>query len=464
MSKIAPVLPGETLAGKYRVERVLGRGGMGIVVAARHLELDERVAIKFLIGEREGAATERFLREARSAAKIKGEHVCRVFDFGRTETGEPYIVMEHLEGTDLATVLERDGAQKVEPVVGWIVETCDALAEAHALGIIHRDLKPANVFLANRPDGTSLAKVLDFGISKLPFGETVTGPEVKMGSPLYMSPEQIESARDVDARSDVWSLGVVLYELLTGKPPFVGDSMLQLSVTIREKEPTPLGELAPDVPEPLAEVVAKCLAKRPADRWPSVAALAVALRPFAPPEVNALLSRLERRVTGAALDATLPAPPKTTPRDDSPLARARGTFAPLQSTLGDALPSATTTSRRGRVAGSVFALGLVAAAIGVYGVRVSRSTAGVDAATAPLEERSAASAPWVPPAAPSTTPSATITARSIELPSPPPARSTTPTPRVVVPAPSDTALVSAAPSAALPPATRKRRELDREDP
>src|SRR3954452_10790259 len=192
MISAAPVLPGETLAGKYKVERVLGKGGMGIVVAARHLELDERVAIKFLLGERSSAGVDRFLREARAAAKVKGEHVCRVFDFGRLETGEPYIVMEYLEGPDLARKLASQGPQPVPAVVGWIIEACDALAEAHAIGIVHRDLKPANVFLANRTDGSSCAKILDFGISKLA-AETMTSTATVMGSPLYMSPEQMES-------------------------------------------------------------------------------------------------------------------------------------------------------------------------------------------------------------------------------------------------------------------------------
>jgi serine/threonine-protein kinase len=299
MKVVAPVLPGETMGDKYRVERVLGQGGMGVVVAARHLALDERVAIKFLVGEPSESSIERFLREARAAAKVKGEHVCRVFDFGRLETGEPYIVMEYLDGTDLARKVDNEGRQPPSLVAGWIIEACDALAEAHALGIVHRDLKPANLFVATRPDGSTSTKVLDFGISKLPSQAQMTRTTTMMGSPAYMSPEQMESSRGVDARADVWSLGVVLYELLSGLPPFRGESMIELALRIREREPKPLD----DVPEELARVVAKCLAKKASDRYSSVAELAAALAPFAPPEVSGIVARLTRRTTAASSDS-----------------------------------------------------------------------------------------------------------------------------------------------------------------
>lgn len=280
-SAIAPVLPGETLAGKYRVERILGRGGMGVVVAARHLELDERVAIKFLLRKNDPIAVERFLREARAAAKVKSQHVCRAYDVGRLETGEPYLVMEYLDGVDLAERLAAGGPLGVELVARWIIEVCAALGEAHAHGIVHRDLKPANLFLAKRSDGTEHVKLLDFGISKLPSAEGMTATSATMGTPIYMSPEQVESARDVDARTDVWSLGVIMYELVSGKPPFAGDSLIQLSVNIRESEAPSLSGVAPDVPAGFEAIVAKCLAKDPAARWGSVGELASALAPFA---------------------------------------------------------------------------------------------------------------------------------------------------------------------------------------
>jgi eukaryotic-like serine/threonine-protein kinase len=287
------VVPGETLAGKYRVERILGRGGMCVVLGARHLELEERVAIKVLATPRESmtpSLVDRFLREARTSARLKSDHVCRVFDVGRTDEGDPYIVMELLEGTDLAKKLETEGPQPFSRVAGWILEVCDALVEAHGLGIVHRDLKPANLFLVARPDGSLRTKVLDFGISKLGSATTLTAPAAIIGSPSYMSPEQIEAAHDVDGRSDIWSLGVVMYELLSGKTPFEGERMVQLAVQIREKPHAPLR----DVPRALTAVIDRCLAKDPAARYEDVRALAKAIAPFAPMEFSTLAARIER--------------------------------------------------------------------------------------------------------------------------------------------------------------------------
>lgn len=297
--------------------------------------------------------------------KVKGEHVCRVFDFGRLEeTGEPYIVMENLEDTDLARRLERDGPQPAEAVVGWIIEVCDALAAAHALGIVHRDLKPANVFLSERPDGSLCANVLDFGISKLPKSEAMTRTAALMGSPVYMSPEQMESARDVDARSDIWSLGVMLYELVTGVLPFVADSMVQLAVQVREKEPRPIRELLPKAPQRLADVIDKCLAKRADGRYESVAQLANDLAPLAPSEVSAISMRLSRRLGSRAsvqpaLDTTALQGPSQPSASNGVLARGRGTFAPLQSTVGDVSPSAPALRRWPFALGATLALGVI---------------------------------------------------------------------------------------------------------
>ncbi len=310
---------------------------MGVVVAARHLDLEETVAIKFLLGEPSDRAVARFLREARAAAKVKGEHVCRVFDFGRLESGEPYIVMEYLEGTDLARRLEREGPQPVPRVVGWVVEVCHALAEAHALGIVHRDLKPANVFLATRSDGSSCAKVLDFGISKLQATHSFTDTATMMGSPVYMSPEQMESSRDVDARSDLWSVGVMMYELLTGRPPFAADSILQLAVQVRDVEPPPFELVQPTVPAALARVITKCLAKKPDDRYAGVSDLVGALAPFAPSEVAPLVARLTRaRIASSegvpsdlALDVTAERIPPRPAALGAPAAQ--GTFSPVES-------------------------------------------------------------------------------------------------------------------------------------
>ena len=236
-----PVPIGAVVAGEYRVERFLGAGGMGVVVAATHLQLERPVALKFL--QRDAASSpdvvSRFTREAKAAGKIQGEHVARVLDVGALETGEPYLVMEYLDGEDLARILARRGPLPIAETVDYVLEACEAVAEAHALGIVHRDLKPANLFLATRPSGKPLVKVLDFGISKAPASATdagLTTTSSVVGSPLYMSPEQMTSAKSVDARSDVWSLGVVLYELLTAGHPFPAESVPALVIAVVRSE------------------------------------------------------------------------------------------------------------------------------------------------------------------------------------------------------------------------------------
>ncbi len=217
----APV-EGEILAGKYRIEKVLGEGGMGVVVAAQHIHLDDRVAIKFLLpgAKSNPEVLARFAREARAAVKIKSEHVARVSDVGTLENGTPYMVMEYLEGSDLAAWVHERGALSLEQATEFVLQACEAIAEAHTLGIVHRDLKPANLYVIRRPDGKLSVKVLDFGISKVTRA-AASGPDMSltktaafMGSPLYMSPEQMESARNADVRSNVWALGVILYELV----------------------------------------------------------------------------------------------------------------------------------------------------------------------------------------------------------------------------------------------------------
>jgi serine/threonine-protein kinase len=298
---------GDIFAGKYRIERVLGEGGMGVVLAARHLHLDERVAIKFLLPRAvaDGEAVARFLREARSAVRIKSEHVARVMDVGQTETGAPYMVMEYLDGSDLGALLRERGALPVEDAVDYVVQACEAIANAHVLGIIHRDLKPANLMLVRSSDGSPCVKVLDFGISKVTVPEgpgsshSMTRTMTVMGSPSYMSPEQMISTRNVDARTDIWALGAILYELLTGKLPFEAETIFGLGVMIAKSEPAPIGTFRRDVPEGLAAVVATCLAKSRDDRFDSVAALAEALRPFAPQRSFGTIERASR-IEGAA--------------------------------------------------------------------------------------------------------------------------------------------------------------------
>jgi eukaryotic-like serine/threonine-protein kinase len=297
---------GQILAGKFRIERVLGRGGMGVVVAATHLQLDERVALKFLLPDALGnpEAVERFAREARAAVKIKSEHVARVSDVGTLESGSPYMVMEYLEGQDLASWVRTTAAMAVPAAVEFLLQACEAIAEAHALGIVHRDLKPANLFVTRRADGSPCIKVLDFGISKLtlPGGAPdlgMTKTASIMGSPLYMSPEQMSSTRNVDMRTDIWALGVILYETLTGRVPFDAETMPQLCGMILQDPPHPLRDLRPDVPEALQAVVFHCLEKKRENRFSNVADLAFALAPFGAPAAARSAERISR-VLGAA--------------------------------------------------------------------------------------------------------------------------------------------------------------------
>ncbi|MBL0213030.1 MAG: protein kinase [Myxococcales bacterium] len=272
--------PGTLVAGKYRVERVIGRGGMGLVVEAIHLHLGTRVALKFLATEMaaDPTAIARFRREAQASAHLKSEHICRVSDFG-VDDGLPYIVMELLTGTDLAR-LSKVRVLDVSTAALYIAQACTGLAEAHAAGIIHRDLKPGNLFLIRRADGTPLVKVLDFGVAKAPTGENevrLTGTSNVVGSPGFMSPEQFRSSKSVDARTDVWSLGVILYKLVSGRLPFKADNFAEFALAITRDEPPAL----PEVPPAFFAVIAKCLEKDPAKRYQDVGALGAALSRFA---------------------------------------------------------------------------------------------------------------------------------------------------------------------------------------
>jgi eukaryotic-like serine/threonine-protein kinase len=319
-----PVNVGDVLAGKYQVERILGEGGMGVVVAARHLMLGERVAIKFLLPQslaREDVVV-RFLREGQAAARIRSEHVARVYDVGRLDRGEPYLVMEYLEGADLSAVLRANGRLPVDAVCDYVLQACDALAEAHSLGIVHRDLKPGNLFVARRADGSPIVKLIDFGISKValtaeagvPTGGDMTQSSVMMGSPLYMSPEQMMSSKSVDARSDVWSLGVILHQLLTNATPFNGDTIMEIYDRILQGPP-PLRNVRPDAPERLERAILRCLRRNAAERFNNVAELAAELAPFAPPHALVLVERAARvlrvRVGDPAADGgRVSAPPR----------------------------------------------------------------------------------------------------------------------------------------------------------
>jgi serine/threonine protein kinase len=292
---------GDVIAGKFEVERVLGAGGMGVVVAARHMQLGQRVAIKFIRGE---AATDqtalgRFLREARAAVALSSEHVTKVLDVGTLETGAPYMVMEYLEGEDLAAWLVKQGPMPVRQVVEFVLQACEGLAEAHSTGIVHRDLKPSNLFVTRRRDGTPLVKVLDFGISKVADfnranAQELTASGLVMGSPGYMSPEQVRNAKAADARSDIWALGVILYELLSGVSPFVGDTLGDTFARIISETPAPLRQLRPEVPAALAAAISQCWERRIDRRTQSVGELAANLAPFASREAALSVERILR--------------------------------------------------------------------------------------------------------------------------------------------------------------------------
>ena len=320
-------MPGSVLAGKYRVERIIGQGGMGLVVEARHIALDERIALKFLLPEyaQHPEAAPRFMREARIAAKIKSEHVVRVSDVGTLDTGAPYMLMEYLEGADLAKTLEKLGVFPVDDAIDYILQGCEAIAEAHQHGIVHRDLKPANLFLSKRPDGTPIVKVLDFGISKISSGSSIdnlTKTTAAMGSALYMSPEQMQQTRAVDHRTDIYALGIALYELLAGKQPYYADTLPQLCAEILTGTPTPIRSIRPEIPDELAQVIEKAYARDKGQRHQSIADLVIALAPFAPTRSQQMIDRVARMaglpipVAGTAGQRT--SSPSAPPRPSAP--------------------------------------------------------------------------------------------------------------------------------------------------
>ncbi len=306
----AASLPGELLANKYRIERVLGQGGMGVVLGARNVLLGKRVAVKLVTHGAGGAGTVRLLMEARAAARLESDHAVRIFDVGHTEQGDPYLVMEHLEGRSLAQVLREPEPVGVEPAVLWVLQACEALAEAHAHGIVHRDVKPANLFLEERPDGSRRIKVLDFGIAKLPAGERLATTTHPIGSPIYMAPEQLANDADVDRRADVWGVGCVLYELLARRAPFEAGSVLELAAKVAGGSYRSLRSERPELSAALSAVVDRCLAADRTRRFCDLAELARALSPFAPAAARPLLERIERMLARcpviAAANASVP--------------------------------------------------------------------------------------------------------------------------------------------------------------
>lgn len=389
------VAVGDLVFGKYLVEGVLGAGGMAFVLAARHIDLDQTFALKFLNAEFLGnkPIVERFMREAKAACKIRNEHVAHVHDVGFHD-GAPFLVMEHLVGDDLATVLARQGPLPVQTAVEYAIQACDALAAAHAFGFVHRDVKPENLFLLDRP-GPPTIKLLDFGISKAVAEEGVsklTG-RLTLGTPRYMSPEQIRSTTMADHSSDLWSLGAVLYELLTGSVAFPGESVTELCAAVLELEPTPVRDLRPDVPVALCAVVSKCLEKDPANRWANVAELAQALLPFAPS--RAVVSA-ERSSSCMRVGSALP-PPESQEGAVSSVAglsvevRTPPATLTLPVALGARAPKRATRPWRGV---AIVALAMVGVgAMAFFGSRRMATTAGAKEGAPPPTETPFRSAP-----------------------------------------------------------------------
>ncbi len=340
------VQPGTLLAGKYQVTGTLGRGGMGVVVSATHTVLKRPVALKFLLPGASQTTVERFLREAQSAASLQSEHVARVSDTGTLENGSPYIVMEFLQGKDLAQLLEERGVIRLPDAVDYILQTLEAIAEAHSRGIVHRDLKPSNLFIAMRSDGSSVVKVLDFGLAKADMteGRKLTQKDTILGTPYYISPEQFRSSSTVDSRSDLWSLGVILYEMLSGKRPFTGRSPGEVLTAIFEGIPRSVRERRPDVPAEVEAIVRKLLTRDVNERFQSAGELAQALAPFGSGAWNTAVSRAVALQTKPVVTTLM-----VTPRDNEAIRVA----APSQPQIAERFGPAPTSAPSGLLVGIV---------------------------------------------------------------------------------------------------------------
>lgn len=329
-----PIAVGDVLDGKYRVERILGAGGMGVVFLARHLTLGEPVALKLLLADRalRADATNRFLREGRAAARIRSELVARVFDTGQLPSGEAYLVMEHVPGSDLRAVLREGRTFSLAEGVDLLLQIAEALAVVHAAAIVHRDLKPSNVILTRGADGLPAIKLIDFGISKdlqASDGAEATRTTQVMGSPSYMAPEQMRSARHADNRSDIWAFGALAWTLFTGEPPFAGETVAEIYDCILTSSPSLLSA-RPDLPSSLEAVLSRCLARAPEDRFCDVAELASALTPFAETRHAARADRIGLILRARAAPPSERADPSTSGQETDTSDTSHTSLAPTE--------------------------------------------------------------------------------------------------------------------------------------
>jgi eukaryotic-like serine/threonine-protein kinase len=404
-NKMRGVYPktGTVLLGKYRVESIIGEGGMGGVLKATHVELDEPVAIKVLLPDMMNRAeiVQRFMREAKAAVKLKGEHVARVIDVGKLEgdadgrlEGTPYIVMEYLDGADLAAILKHHGPQEPAMAVDLILQACEALAEAHSLGIIHRDIKTSNFYITQDVGDPPHLKVLDFGLATTPQGTSeLTDGGAVIGTPAYMSPEQMRSSRLADARSDIWSLGVVLYEMLEGARPFFGQAYSDLCLKVGMDPPEPM--VQPNVPEALREIVMRCLEKTIERRYQSVAELAFDLIPFAsePDLARASVEQTTRLLSrrGALPRMTSPAMRSEPISTQTPSSLQAGNGEQLSTPPSQSVsPSQVQRSKkqRGLIIGASFVAAIVLAGIGVFAFGGDKKTVAPAKAPTPAPDTS----------------------------------------------------------------------------
>jgi serine/threonine protein kinase len=442
--------PGEILLDKYRVEDVIGVGGMGRVVRARHMYLETPVAIKLLLPQmaESPSTVARFLREAQATVRLRSEHIARVMDVGTITDGTPVIVMEFLDGFDLNQILRHHGPQHAQPVVDLLLQACEGLAEAHSIGIIHRDIKPSNFFITQRPDGSNLLKILDFGISSAGgFESELTGTQTVVGTPTYMAPEQMRTARSTDPRSDIWSMGVVMYQMLAGRPPFEAESYAELVLKVNGDPPAPLNL---NLPPGLEHIVMRCLEKDPRNRFQTVGELARMIGPYASDPISAahsaerstrILAR-DTRANHLSLSAGQMGSGASTPSALTPQSwqhtghSSVGGAAGQMATLGQS--TKMVHGRRGFVIGVVAVLVVAAGAVG-FGLSSSMGKSATHVGAANPLERTMATDTVPKPEAKPIEQAAVVPAIATPKPAPKPDPIPAPTPEIKTQPAADTA-------------------------